>query len=91
MKKYAFYIIENGERFYFENGEENVVVVSADSPEEAMNRMMSCISAEYEEEARNQIVDELPNDTADYPFLYFVEWDVDLFPNYESEVKKSAR
>ena len=85
-KFYAFYTVaDSGEKFYFENGEECAVIVRAETEEEAKIRFLSCVSSEYEEEAGKQIVEELPDNSINYPFIYYVEWNIDLFPNYESE------
>ena len=90
MKKYyAFYqITDGGEKFYFENGEECAIVVKAESEEEAKNRFLSCVDYAFEEEASAQIVEELPDKTYEYPFIYYVEWDSDSHP-IESEMKKA--
>lgn len=85
-KFYAFYTVaDSGEKFYFENGEECAVIVRAETEGEAKMRFLSCVTDEYEKEAEKQITEELPNNSIDYPFPYYVEWNIDLFPNYESK------
>lgn len=86
-KYYAFYEEHNGERFYFENGEECVVVVKAKSADEAWEQFLGLVDSDYENEAKNQIIEEFDN-PLDFDFCDYVEWNIDLFPHYESEPQK---
>lgn len=78
MKKYAFVNQENygAEKFYFEDGEENAVVIPAESHDEAKEKLMALVTDECEAGAETYESMELPDDKSVYPFMYYVEWDV---------------
>ena len=91
MKKYfAFYqTSDGGERFYFENGAECVVVVRADSENEAWNRFLDVIDADYLHDAK-QCTAESFSSRHDMDFIDYVEWDWDRYHG-ESRQKRSLR
>ena len=48
---------------------------------------MGLVDSDYENEAKNQIIEEFDN-PLDFDFCDYVEWNIDLFPHYESEPQK---
>jgi hypothetical protein len=73
MKYYAIYTIHNGERFYFEDGEGNVLVVRASTEDAAWNLFFSSIEEEYHSEIEENYEIEMFNSRYDMDFLYYVE------------------
>lgn len=79
MKDYQFvYPYEYGEeKFYFEDGQENTVVISADTPEEAKNQLLRMVDYDYEEEAESCTAVEIDwNGDCGYPH-YFSYWKIE--------------
>lgn len=82
MKDYQFvYPYEYGEeKFYFEDGRENNVVISADTPEEAKNQLLRMVDYDYEEEAESCTAVEIDWDGRcngrHYPH-YFSYWKIE--------------
>lgn len=75
MKEYQFiYPHKYGEeKFYFEDGEENIVVISAENAEKAKEKLLALVSFEYEEEAKQCSAEEIDWDSYSAPH-YFVKW-----------------
>lgn len=55
MKDYQFVYPYNygEEKFYFEDGQENVVVISAENGNEAKEKLLKMVDGDYEEEAES--------------------------------------
>lgn len=75
MKDYQFiYPHEHGEeKFYFEDGEENTIVVSAENAEKAKEKLLALVSYEYEEEVEQCSAEEIDWDSYFAPD-HFVKW-----------------
>lgn len=73
MKYYALFTIHNGERFYFDDGVENVLVVRAETENDAWNLFYSCIEEEYHSEIKENYEIEMFNSRHDMDFSYYVE------------------
>lgn len=89
MKDYKFcYPHEyNEEKFYFENGQKNTIVISAETPEEAMETLLSCVSYEYEDEVLECYAEEIDWESYNAPH-YYVYWSVADGHFSESEPQK---
>ena len=95
-KKYCFsYQKSYGEEiFFFEDEQENAVVIEANSPKEAEDLLIGMINNEYEDDAKQFCAQELPNEIMDYPFEFFVEWkwekDLPISEWYGTPQKRSS-
>lgn len=78
MKNYAFYTQENygAEKFYLEDGQENVIVIAANSGEEAEEKLRKLYDGE--EELDNYLP---PEEIDKLPYMYAI-WDIDKDGNY---------
>ncbi len=92
MKKqyFAFYQTgDGGERFYFENGAECVVVVRAATEGEAWYKFLGVVDADYFDYAK-QFTAESFSSRHDMDFIDYIEWDWDRYRG-ESSPKHSLR
>ena len=75
MKDYQFVYPHNygEEKFYFEDSNENTIVIEAETPEEAKEKLMIMVDADYETEAEQCEPEEIDWDGYKAPH-YFVKW-----------------
>lgn len=77
----------SGDREPVENGQENTIVISAETPEEAMETLLSCVSYEYEDEVLECYAEEIDWESYNAPH-YYVYWSVADGHFSESEPQK---
>lgn len=73
MNKFAFFKQDGygAEKFYFEDGEENTVIIAAESDAEAEEKLLAAVDEGFADEARKYLAEEV--DGMDR-FPYCVEW-----------------
>lgn len=93
MKYYAFYINnQNGEREWFDDSEENTIIVKANTGEEAKELLINMVDGNgFEVDYCAVLADYepmlLPDNAADYPFQYYIEYSPN-FKYFSGEPKK---